>query len=311
VVIGLYTIARALAGVVNGRQVLAPGPNHSPNDRSLSVWIDPGSPDGFRVHSFASDDWRDCRDHVRERLGLPARRRRNRNQAWTPEAGSAQQLVAPGHDERKRIEQAQALWREGVPIIGNVAEQYLRHRGLFITAEVVDADALRFHPACPFHLEDGAAAQLPTMLGLMRDIITDEPKAIHRTALRIDGSGKVDLPGLRNASRMLGPVKGTALKLTRDTDVTDGLGIAEGIETALTIICAGWQPVWACGSAGAIEKFSVLPGIESLTIFADADQVGLTAAAACQARWVDAGLECRILVPPEAGADWNDVGRAA
>jgi hypothetical protein len=26
----LHAVARALAGVVNGRQVLAPGPNHSP-----------------------------------------------------------------------------------------------------------------------------------------------------------------------------------------------------------------------------------------------------------------------------------------
>ena len=66
----LKSIARALNGTVNGDQVLAPGPNHSPRDRSLSVWIDHGSPDGFQVHSFAGDDWWVCRDHVRERLGL-------------------------------------------------------------------------------------------------------------------------------------------------------------------------------------------------------------------------------------------------
>jgi putative DNA primase/helicase len=133
------------------------------------------------------------------------------------------------------------------------------------------------------------------------------PKAIHRTALRADGTGKADLPGLGNAKRMLGPAKDAGLKLTRDTDVTDGLGIAEGIETALTIVCAGWRPVWACGSAGAIEKFPILPGIESLTIFADADRAGMAAATACQTRWVKAGFECRILAPPELGADWNDM----
>jgi hypothetical protein len=150
------------------------------------------------------------------------------------------------------------------------------------------------------------------MLGLMRDIITDEPKAIHRTALKAEGSGKADLPGLGNAKKMLGSAKGTALKLTADADVTDGLAIAEGIESAMTVICAGWRPVWACGSAGAIERFPILPGIESLTIFADADRAGMAAAAACQARWVKAGIECRILAPPEAGADWNDmVGAAA
>jgi hypothetical protein len=214
-------------------------------------------------------------------------------------------------DDRDRTERALDLWREAVPILGTIAEQYLRHRSLFITAEVEAADALRFHPACPFRLEDGATARLPTMLGLMRDIITDEPKAVHRTALRDDGAGKADHPGLGNAKKMLGPMKSAVLKLTGDADVTDGLGIGEGIESALTVICAGWRPVWACGSAGAIEKFPALPGIESLTMFADADRAGMAATAACQARWANACLECRILVPPEAGADWNDVGRAA
>jgi hypothetical protein len=308
----LRFIAYHLHGHVSGDQILAPGPHHSPRDRSLSVRIDPGSPDGFWVHSFAGDDWRVCRDHVRERLGLPQRGGRTKNRAWAPDPASIQQSVAPGKDERDRIERALALWREAVPIIGTVAEQYLSNRSLFISPKVQVAGALRFHPACPFRLEDGATARLSTMLGLMRDIITDEPKAIHRTALKAEGSGKADLPGLGNAKKMLGSAKGTALKLTADADVTDGLAIAEGIESAMTVICAGWRPVWACGSAGAIERFPILPGIESLTIFADADRAGMAAAAACQARWVKAGIECRILAPPEAGADWNDmVGAAA
>ncbi len=315
-VTSLQQVARTLNGIVNGKQVLVPGPAHSPADRSLSVWIDPGSPDGFRVHSFAGDDWRMCRDHVRERLRLvnqhSCRDAAERN-------GTALQ-VANGHcviknrqsdDDRDRVERALALWRESVPIAGTIAELYLHHRGLFVTTEVQVADALQFHPACPFRLEDGATVRLPTLLGQVRDIITDEPKAIHRTALKADGSGKADLPGLGIAKKMLGAAKGAALKLTMDAEVTDGLGIAEGIESALTVICAGWQPVWACGSAGAIERFPILPGIESLTIFADADRAGMAAAATCQARWVNAGLACRILAPPEDGTDWNDVVRAA
>jgi len=309
----LQSVARALNGTVSGGRVLAPGPNHSASDRSLSVLIDPHSPDGFRVHSFAGDDWRVCRGYVRERMKLV-----NRHSCW----GATQALAsqpANAHrvtkmrqpDDGDRVERAQALWREAVPIAGTIAEPYLRHRGLFITPEVQVADALRFHPACPFRLDGGATVRLPTMLGLMRDIITDEPKAIHRTALKADGSGKADLSGLDNAKKMLGAAKGAALKLTMDAEVTDGLGIAEGIESALTVICAGWQPVWACGSAGAIERFPILPGIESLTIFADADRAGMAVAAACQARWVNAGLECRILAPPDEGADWNDVVRAA
>ncbi len=66
----LQAIARALGGTVNGLQVLAPGPGHSKSDRSLAVFIDPYSPDLFRVHSHAGDDWRVCRDYVKARLGI-------------------------------------------------------------------------------------------------------------------------------------------------------------------------------------------------------------------------------------------------
>jgi hypothetical protein len=70
-------IALALGGdVVSANRVSAPGPGHSAKDRSLSVLI-VGS--DFVVHSFSNDDWRECRDYVRERIGLPAfsyRRRR-------------------------------------------------------------------------------------------------------------------------------------------------------------------------------------------------------------------------------------------
>jgi hypothetical protein len=55
-------IGEALAGEVNGDQVLAPGPGHSPADRSLSVKAAPDAPEGFFVHSFAGDDPIACRD---------------------------------------------------------------------------------------------------------------------------------------------------------------------------------------------------------------------------------------------------------
>jgi hypothetical protein len=70
-------IARILGGDVTGaRQVMAPGPGHSPADRSLSVRVDPNSPEGFVVHSFSGDDAIACRDYVRSKIGLPE---------WTPE----------------------------------------------------------------------------------------------------------------------------------------------------------------------------------------------------------------------------------
>jgi hypothetical protein len=68
----LQTMARLLGGEVSGGQVLCPGPGHSAKDKSLSVKIDSGAPDGFVVHSFSTDDPIACRDYVREKLGLSA-----------------------------------------------------------------------------------------------------------------------------------------------------------------------------------------------------------------------------------------------
>jgi hypothetical protein len=64
-------IAEIMGGDVAGAEALVPGPGHSPEDRSLAIKVDEAAQDGFLVHSFADDDPRVCRDHVRKKLGLP------------------------------------------------------------------------------------------------------------------------------------------------------------------------------------------------------------------------------------------------
>jgi hypothetical protein len=140
------------------------------------------------------------------------------------------------------------------------------------------------------------------MLALMTDPITNVPCGLHRTFLLPDGSGKA--PG---KSKMMLAHAGI-VRLVPDDEVTTGLGLSEGIETALAVMQhAGWRPVWAATSAGEIAKFPVLVGIDCITIFADADDsgAGLHAARECAARWGEAGREARIQIPP-AGTDWLD-----
>jgi AAA domain len=74
----LEEIARSLNGEISGLQVLAPGPGHSPKDRSLSVTLTNVAP-GYVVHSFAGDDPIMCKDYVREKLGMPR---------WRPGTGN-------------------------------------------------------------------------------------------------------------------------------------------------------------------------------------------------------------------------------
>jgi hypothetical protein len=87
---------------------------------------------------------------------------------------------APSADDEstRHRHRAGELWREAVPIADTVAQRYLARRGIVGLSAGVDGAVLRFHPACPF----GGARTL-CMLAIMRDIHTNEPRAIYRTAL--------------------------------------------------------------------------------------------------------------------------------
>jgi putative DNA primase/helicase len=122
-------------------------------------------------------------------------------------------------DDEKRIEQALGIWCEARPLTATLAETYLRSRCIEVPGEALDA--LRFHPRCPWWVGTRLA-----MVALIRDIITDEPIGIHRTALTADGR-KLDRP------KLLGPTAGGAIKLSGDYVVGE-VTIAEGIETALS-----------------------------------------------------------------------------
>jgi hypothetical protein len=144
------------------------------------------------------------------------------------------------------------------------------------------------------------------MVALFRDVGTNEPRGIHRTALLPDGSDRD-----RSINKMmLGNSDGAAraIKLSPDEDVTMGLGITEGIETALAVMSYGWLPMWAVGSAGAIGTFPVLAGIEELTIFADhdANRTGRREAEKCAARWAQAGVLATVRMPRDVN-DWNEI----
>ena len=299
--LSLKEAARALGGEAYGRQVLAPGPGHSSQDRSLSVGFDDRAPDGILVHSFSGDDWRMCRDHVRAKLGicptprakyLMTRIDRAVGQSALPESANA--------DVAKRTARALAIWNESQHPRGTLVQTYLEQRGLILPGET--AAAIRFHPACPFK-----AGRIPAMVSLVRDVQSNQPRAIHRTALSVDGRKEK----VNGSSRLsLGPVGGGAVKLTPDAEVALCLGIGEGIESTLSMQLApefGASPVWSLLSAGQMAVFPVLAGIEALWIAVDHDPAGIKAARACAARWQAAGVEVFLLRPRMVGADLNDL----
>nr|WP_228882485.1 toprim domain-containing protein [Paraburkholderia saeva] len=126
--------------------------------------------------------------------------------------------------------------------------------------------------------------------------------SLHRTWICADGR-KADIDPQR---LLLGGHRkqGGVIRMWPDESVTTGLGIAEGIETALSLAWA-YAPVWACIDAGNLKALPVLPGIESLVIGADNDPAGIDGAHACAQRWAADGVEVHMTKQTEN--DLNDV----
>lgn len=209
----LKQAAHALGGDIAGRnRLLCPGPGHSRVDRSMSVTF---TDDGFLCHSFAGDDWRECRDHVKAALGLGRDALRAVNDNPLPVDA----------DRLRKKQDALSKWERSIPLPGTLAEIYLRNRGLAYGGE-----ALRFYT--------GGRA----MIALMTDAITGEPCGIHCTHLDRDGKA-ARRPDGSKLKLMHGRSGGAVVRLSPDEDVTLG-------SASLRASRLHWRPASSqCGHA--------------------------------------------------------------
>jgi putative DNA primase/helicase len=146
----------------------------------------------------------------------------------------------------------------------------------------------------------------PCLLALARDIISDEPRAIYRTALTPDAR--------KIARKAKGPIAGTAVKLFPDDAVSVAFAIGEGLETAIAGAMFGFRPVWALGNALNIRRLPVLEGVQTLTVITDHDLpdkrghcAGQEAAFVVRVRWTYARREAGRVMPDIAGQDMADL----
>ena len=275
------SIASYLDGDVCGNGALVPGPGHGKHDRSLRVFIDANDPDGFRVYSHAGDDWRDCRDHVKERLGIDRDAWRDRDQEV--KATPIKLTFATPTDD-SRIAAAMRLWDQGVDPRGTPVETYLRSRRLELDSDVA-GEVLRWHP------------HLRAMLALFRNIVTNEPQAISRTFLDHEArkiERKFIGPGWRRSDQARRR-RGRARRPSHWRRHRDMHGGAH----------ARTQARMGARLAGAIAAFPVLSGIECLSLLREHDDANKRAADTCAAAWMTAGREV-LDVLPKAGKDIND-----
>ena len=273
-------LARLLGAKKSGRQYFCRCPAHDDTTPSLIFWDGHTS---IRFKCFSGCEPLDIIDALRKR-GLWDGTRTN-GDATSVAAKPKPQSDANG--ARSNRDFALSVWRASEPLLGSPADRYLRGRGLALPMR--GSGVARFHPACPRGQE-----RAPALIVLFRSLSDGIPCAIQRIYLTRDckKDGK---------PMMLGPTGDAAMKLA---PAGSRLYVCEGFETALAAEARGFAPVWALGSAGAIERFPVLDGIDQLVIVADHDPVGIAAAEACFFRW---GERARIKKMDREGADFADL----
>ena len=266
----LNEIALALGGEVRGRAIVAPSPGMPDTDRSMVIHVDPATPHNFFIYGCEGSLGK-ARDVVAKKL----------------------KLIAPSADAAdERSAQALRIWQETVPATGTLVERYLRSRGIDIPVP----DALRFHGA----LRHGpTSGRWPAMVAAVVDL-GGHTVAIHRTFLKLDGSGKAPI----DPNRMtLGPIGGNAIRLAA---ATDEVVVGEGIETCLSVTAATGKPSWSAISAVGLRTLILPDAIRTVTILADGDEAGEAAASAASRRWIGEGRRVLIARAPK-GHDFNDV----
>jgi putative DNA primase/helicase len=195
----------------------------------------------------------------------------------------------PKSDHRREV----ARILEGCrPLAGTPAEVYLRRRGLVPPG----SPDLLFHPdLTDFEMRRGWDG----MIAVVRDGTGEPTGGIHRTYLLDDGSGTAP-PG----KKMLGPVTGGSVRLAPFPE--DGrVGVAEGIETALSAQAIFAVPTMAALSADGLRRWQWPAGTTHVTIFADAGDAGTQAAAGLADRLNAADIPSATVVPLHGG-DFND-----
>jgi hypothetical protein len=201
-------------------------------------------------------------------------------------------------EERRRrtIAIARDIWTGATADTGLVL-RYLASRGITIALP----PTLRLHPA----LRHSYGIQRPAMIALVEHV-QHGFVAAHATYLAIDGSKAAIDP----QRKCYGPVAGSAVRLA-SAQPDRWLVVAEGVETALSVMQATGLPAWAALSAGGLAGLVLPPEARRVLIAADHDfnGTGRRAGYAAARRWLAEGRRVWLAMPPTPDTDFNDVLR--
>lgn len=187
------------------------------------------------------------------------------------------------------------LWHESKSAQGTLVEKYLGTRGIRIDIP----DDIRFIAS---HRHSLSKQFFPVMICAIRHAVTGHIIGVHRTWLNRDGYSKASVT---NNKQMLGTAKGGVIKLG---NADKCLMIAEGIETALSVMQVKGVATWAALSTSGLKALDLpdQPIAQEIYVACDNDIPGLLSASYAASKWAQEGRKVFLAKPPE-GKDFNDL----
>ena len=197
-----------------------------------------------------------------------------------PSTRTIARVTDPALVERKR-ERLRMTWRETVPLAHSSAHAvraYLVSRGL---GDILKnpPKVLRAHPNLKYWDGTQVIGRFPTLVAMFHDA-SNNPATLHVTYLQSDGCAKASVPAPKKilAAPVRGATKGGAIRLHEPRNGV--LGLAEGIESALSLHLIRKIPVWASFCADNLAHIQLPAGLRELQIGVDIDESGKGEAAA-------------------------------
>lgn len=188
---------------------------------------------------------------------------------------------------------ARRLWQLATAIPDSPAARYLAKRGL-----LHGSDQLRYLARTPLGPR-GAVEFLPAMLAAVTTDIGII--AVHRTFLDL-ASGK--LAAFERPKRALGTLGCGAIRLV--PPVQGRLGLAEGIESALSAMQLFGVPCWATLGNERFGLVAIPESVRELHLFIDNDAGGALAEKRALTAYAAPNRVIHSRAPASPGFDWND-----
>lgn len=281
------TIVKALGGHWRGRQGMCRCPAH--DDKNPSMHVTELRDGKILVKCFSGCENRSVIDALKGRGLWPEHEKEFQPRSVRP----IQPRPEISDDEIMRSMAAVEIWRKAVPATGTLAETYLRSRAI----DSPIPPSIRF--AWLKHGPSGLT--LPALIGAVQDS-RRQIVSVQRIFLTMDGGRKAEVT---NAKMTLGPMLDGAVRLAPAGRV---LGIAEGIETALSAMALFYLPVWACLGCHRMGAIGLPEIVEHIVLFADNGEAGMKAAEKAADQYRAQGLDVSI-ESPESEKDFNDVAQ--